>query len=244
MKPGKPATVNGAYGPRIKARHGFDQLQAAVEVMRRKDGSRRTVMQIYAARDLIADDDLDVPCTTTIQFHRRGELLHMSVTMRSNDAYLGLPHDVFCFTMLQELVAAELGLELGEYIHMVGSMHLYDRDTERAESYRKEGYQRAAEMPAMPRSEPFRKVEDLLSFERKVRARQEVDPDAELGDPYWSDLCSLLMISVADQDDNAIKEIASRIHDNFYHSAIEDQRDRKAEELRKAHNKARKELSK
>ena len=96
----------------------------------------------------------------------------------------------------------------------------------------------------MPRSDPFRKVEDLLSFERKVRARQEVAPDAELGDPYWSDLGSLLMISVADQDDNAIKEIASRIHDNFYHSAIEDQRDRKAEELRHATNKARKELSK
>lgn len=235
---GKPAIVNGAYGPRIRSRHGFDQLQAAIDMMRRKDGSRRIVIQLYEAEDLLADDNVDIPCTTTMQFHRRGNVLHMSVTMRSNDAYLGLPHDVFCFTMLQELVATELDLELGEYIHMVGSMHLYDRDREKAERYRKEGYQRAAEMPAMPRSGPFRKVEELLALERKVRDGEQVDPDAELGDPYWSDLGSLIQISFAGQDDDVIKEISSRMHDNIYHSAIEDQRDRIAEQVRKAMEKA------
>jgi thymidylate synthase len=37
----------------------------------------------------------------------------MVTTMRSNDAYLGLPHDVFCFTMLQEIIARSLGREIG-----------------------------------------------------------------------------------------------------------------------------------
>lgn len=239
VKQGKPPIVNGAYGPRLRSRHGFDQLQAVVDMMRRKDGSRRTVIQLYEAKDLLADDNVDVPCTTTMQFHRRGGVLHMSVTMRSNDAYLGLPHDVFCFTMLQELVAAELDLELGEYIHMVGSMHLYDCDRDKAERYRQEGYQRAAEMPVMPRSHPFRKVEELLAFERKVRDRQEVDPDAELGDPYWSDLGSLIQISFAGQDDDTIREISSRMHESIYHSSIEDQRDRIAEQLRKAEEDAK-----
>lgn len=237
VRDGKPAIVNGAYGPRIRSRHGFDQLQAAIDMMRRKDGSRRTVIQLYEAKDLIAEDCVDIPCTTAMQFHRRGGILHMSVTMRSNDAYLGLPHDVFCFTMLQELVAAELDLELGEYIHMVGSMHLYDRDRDRAARYRREGYQRAVEMPAMPRSHPFRKVEDLLAFEQKVRAGQQVDPDSELADPYWSDIGRLIQISFAGQDDEAIREISERMHDNIYHSAIEDQRGRIAEQVRKAEEK-------
>ena len=237
VKEGKPHIVNGAYGPRIRTRHGFDQLQAAIDMMRRKDGSRRTVIQIYEAEDLLAEDGVDIPCTTTMQFHRRGGTLHMSVTMRSNDAYLGLPHDVFCFTMLQELVAAELDLDLGEYIHMVGSMHLYDRDRGKAERYRNEGYQRAAEMPAMPRSCPFRKIDKLLAFEQRVRAGQKVDPDAELGDPYWSDIGRLVQISFAGQNDEAIKEISDRMHDNIYHSAIEDQRDRLAQQVRKAEEK-------
>lgn len=234
VKPGKPPKVNGAYGPRIRSRHGFDQLQAAIDMMRRKDGSRRTVIQLYEAQDLLAQDKVDIPCTTTLQFHRRGGILHMSVTMRSNDAYLGLPHDVFCFTMLQELVAAELNLDLGEYIHMVGSMHLYDRDRGKAERYRSEGYQRAAEMPIMPRSNPFGKVEQLLAFEQKVRAGEKVDADAELGDAYWSDLGSLIQISFAAHDDELIREISSKMHDNIYHSSIEDQRDRIAEKLRKS----------
>lgn len=226
VKPGKPAVVNGGYGPRIRSRHGFDQLQAVIDMMRRKDGSRRSVIQLYDAKDLLTDED--VPCTTTMQFHRRGSILHMSVTMRSNDAYLGLPHDVFCFTMLQELVAAELDLDLGEYIHMVGSMHLYDSDKDKAERYREEGFQRAAEMPAMPRSEPFRKINELLAFEQKVRDGQAVDADAELGDPYWADLGRLIQINFAGQNDEAITEISSKMHDHIYHSSIEDLRDRKA----------------
>lgn len=232
VKAGKPATVNGAYGPRIRSRHGFDQLQAAIEMMRRKDGSRRAVIQLYEAKDLLTSDD--VPCTTTLQFHRRGSVLHMSVAMRSNDAYLGLPHDVFCFTMLQELVAAELKLDLGEYIHMVGSMHLYDWDMENAERYRREGFQRAAEMPPMPQSEPFKQIDALLAFEQKVRIGQVVEPDEELKDPYWADLARLIQINFADQDDEAIKRISDRMHFQIYHSSIEDQRDRKAEKARRA----------
>lgn len=37
--------------------------------------------------------------------------------MRSNDAYLGFPHDVFFFTMIQELVARSLGIRVGDYHH-------------------------------------------------------------------------------------------------------------------------------
>ncbi|WP_426185306.1 thymidylate synthase [Rhizorhabdus sp. FW153] len=234
IKEGKPPIVNGAYGPRIRSRHGFDQLEQVIEILRRKDGSRRAVIQLFEANDLLAADKVDIPCTTTMQFHRRGCILHLSVNMRSNDAYLGLPHDVFCFTMLQELVAAELNLELGEYIHMVGSMHLYDWDRDKAERYRQEGYQRAAEMPAMPRADPFRKIEQLLAFDRQVWAGETVDADATLIDPYWSDLGRLVQISFAGEDDGTIKEISARMHDNIYHSAIEDQRDRVAEQVCKA----------
>lgn len=230
---GKPPIVNGAYGPRIMARHGFNQLEAVMEMMKRKDGSRRTVIQLYEAQDLLTDDD--VPCTTTLQFHRRGGVLHMSVTMRSNDAYLGLPHDVFCFTMIQELVAAELCLDLGEYIHMVGSMHLYDGDKARAQCYIKEGFQRAAEMPPIPRAKPFDRVEELLNFETRVRANAAVDPDAELGDAYWADLGRLIQIVFASrEDDQAINDISASMQDQFYHSFIEDQRDRNAATTRKA----------
>lgn len=228
--------MNGAYGPRIKSRHGFNQLDAVISMMKRKDGSRRAVIQLYEAKDLLSD--LDVPCTTTLQFHRRGDVLHMSAAMRSNDAYLGLPHDVFCFTMIQELVATELDLKLGEYIHMVGSMHLYTNDSAKAERYMREGYQRAAEMPEMPSGEPFTKIEQLLALEQKVRAGSLVDADVELGGPYWADIARLIQINFAANDDQKIMEISAAMRDQFYHTFIEDQRDRNAAAARKVTDSA------
>ena len=101
----------------------IDQFESIERLLRRKSGSRRAVIQLFNAEDIAADHK-EIPCTTTLQFHLREELLHMSVTLRSNDAYWGLPHDVFCFTMLQEMMARRLGVEIGEYYQYVGSMHV------------------------------------------------------------------------------------------------------------------------
>jgi thymidylate synthase len=98
-----------------------------ISLLQKRPASRRAALQIYDARDL-AQEHKDVPCTCTLQFFVRDGRLEMATYMRSNDAYLGLPHDVFAFTMLQELVARSLGVEVGVYRHMVGSLHLYEVD--------------------------------------------------------------------------------------------------------------------
>jgi hypothetical protein len=51
----------------------------------------------------------------------------MIVNMRSNDVFLGVPYDVFSFTMLQEYIAMRTGFQLGSYFHNAGSFHLYER---------------------------------------------------------------------------------------------------------------------
>ena len=48
--------------------------------------------------------------------------------MRSNDLWTGFPYDVFQFTAMQILMSMELGLELGSYTHIAGSLHLYERN--------------------------------------------------------------------------------------------------------------------
>jgi thymidylate synthase len=83
-----------------------------IELLGNRPTSRRAVIQIFNAED-IAAIHREIPCTTTLQFFVRNERLDMVTTMRSNDAYLGLPHDVFCFTMLQEIIARSLGREIG-----------------------------------------------------------------------------------------------------------------------------------
>ena len=48
--------------------------------------------------------------------------------MRSNDICKGFPYDVFQFTMLQLKMAKELGIEVGNYRHICGSLHCYEPD--------------------------------------------------------------------------------------------------------------------
>ena len=118
-----------------------------------------------------------MPCTTTLQFFVRDELLHLIVTMRSNDAYIGLPHDVFCFTMLQEIVTRSINLEIGSYRHFVGSMHLYDQDEFHAASLVGEGFQSRVAMPPMPLGDPWPAIAAVLAAEARIRSGAMFDAD-------------------------------------------------------------------
>ena len=185
-------TIHGGYGPRLFAMRGsIDQISSVCELLRQKPSSRRAVIQLFNAED-IASEHKEVPCTTTMQFFRREGKMHMATTLRSNDAYKGLPHDVFCFTMLQEMVARRLGVELGEYYQFVGSMHVYARDLKKLSEYTQEGYHRLADMPSMPQGDPFKQIPALLACERRMRDGEYFDASLVFSDPYWADLTRLL----------------------------------------------------
>ena len=61
--------------------------------------------------------------------------------MRSNDVWLGLPYDVFCFTSIQCLISEEIGIPLGWYQHQVGSLHVYDANKAKTQRSLESDYQ-------------------------------------------------------------------------------------------------------
>ncbi|MEU8159524.1 thymidylate synthase [Micromonospora parva] len=117
--------LQGAYGPRIRRWGGdLDQLDAVVRKLTADRDSRQAVVQIYdPARD--HRGYRDVPCTLGYRFLIRQGRLEMHTSMRSQDLWLGFPYDIFATTLLQELMAGWLGVEVGEYHHHVDSLHLY-----------------------------------------------------------------------------------------------------------------------
>jgi len=96
----------------------------------------------------------DVPCTVSLHFMVRSGALELVVYMRSNDVWLGWPYDVVMFTVLQEAMATDLGLELGQYTHVDGSLHLYDTNREQVEALIHSSW-RAAAATAPPPDEPI-----------------------------------------------------------------------------------------
>jgi thymidylate synthase len=117
----------------------------------------------------------------------------MIAAMRSNDVYRGFPHDVFAFTFIQEVMARTLNLEVGNYSHFVGSLHLYDCDQRAAREYLNEGFQTPISMPSMPGGDPWGSLAWLLAAERAIRLDQQ-EPSASGIDSYWLDLARLLHI--------------------------------------------------
>lgn len=193
----------GAYGPRLFGGGPKSQMADLLAMLRKKQGksdTRQAVAQIFDRADLKPDNG-DVPCTTTLQFLPRNGQLHMAVTMRSNDAYIGFSGDVYAFTFIQELVARSLGLELGSYSHFVGSLHLYDENESSARKYLNEGFQTPEPMPVMPIGDPWSSVAWLLRTEEAIRLRLP-EPLEDSIDTYWQDLARLLRIKVMHDEKN------------------------------------------
>ena len=208
--------IYGGYGPRIFNAHGsINQIENVINTLRERPTSRRAVIQLFDAKD-IASTHKEVPCTTTMQFFIRQEKLHMQTTLRSNDAYKGLPHDVFCFTMLQEMISRSLEIELGEYHQHVGSMHAYTSDVTRIETYLHEGYHRLEEMPPMPSGNPFLVVPQLLECERRMRADEIFDAYSVIDESYWADLICLVQAFWASGMSERLDKLSEAIRTPMY----------------------------
>ena len=133
-------TWRGGYGPRLR-RFGaplaegilhLDQLDAVVRELRAHPTSRRAVLSIYdPLMDTRRENEepwKDVPCNDFISFQSRLGKLHAHVFVRSNDLMWGWSGiNAFEWSVLQEVIAGILGIEVGTLTFSISSLHAYDR---------------------------------------------------------------------------------------------------------------------
>lgn len=220
--------IHGAYGPRLFNARGTDQVRNVLDLLRDRSTSRRAVIQLFDAADL-ANPHKDIPCTCTLQLILRDQRLHMLTSMRSNDAFKGLPHDVFAFTMLQEIMARSLGVELGTYKHAVGSLHLYEDDRQKAEEFVAEGWQSTVLMPPMPFGSPWPAIKKVLKAESAIRRGVFDGRELQIG-TYWDDIVRLLQIYGLSKhgDEKQISRIRRTMSSPVYEPYIERRRQKAA----------------
>ena len=101
------------------------QLSHVINKLRDYPDTRQAAISIYDAKE-IAKYHHDTPCTYAVQFSIIDDLLCMSVYMRSNDLWYGFCNDQYQFSLLQELVASMLGIDIGWYYHHAHNLHLYN----------------------------------------------------------------------------------------------------------------------
>jgi len=130
---GRAENYHGAYGFRLRNQFGFDQIERAYAALHSNPNSRQVVMQIWSSVEDFPDEDggpvsADIPCNICSMLKVRSGRLEWTQVMRSNDLFRGTPYNFVQFTMLQEVLAGWLGYEMGGYLQICDSMHLYEDD--------------------------------------------------------------------------------------------------------------------
>jgi len=128
-------TLPAAYGYRWRVHFGRDQIKDLINLLATQPGSRHGVVMAWDP----ADDGLgsgtpkkNVPCPFTFAVNIIANKLHLHSIVRSNDMMLGAPHDVAGFALLQTILAAKLGYQVGTLTHSISNAHIYDTHYDQA----------------------------------------------------------------------------------------------------------------
>lgn len=102
---------------------GVDQILRVVESLTNNPDSRR---HIVSAWNVEAIPDMALPpCHTLFQFYVANGKLSCQLLARSQDLLLGTPFNIASYSLLTHMLAKQLGLQVGEFIHTIGDAHIY-----------------------------------------------------------------------------------------------------------------------
>jgi thymidylate synthase len=101
-----------------------DQLAQVIEEIRRNPDSRRLLVSAWNVADI--PSMALAPCHAFFQFYVADGRLSCQLYQRSADMFLGVPFNIASYALLTHLVAAQTGLEVGDFIWTGGDCHIYD----------------------------------------------------------------------------------------------------------------------
>lgn len=131
----KDGFINSNYGWCIFSKENGEQYKNCIEELKKNKDSRRAVM-IYTRPSMWKDYNKngmsDFICTNNVQLFIRNNNLIYVINQRSCDAVYGYKNDIYWHRTvfnkaLNELKEFYPELKKGDFIHQVGSLHLYER---------------------------------------------------------------------------------------------------------------------
>jgi thymidylate synthase len=173
-------TLSGAFGSRLRGLNGeMDQLAAVIRRLAADPTSRRTYSAIIRAEDNLIPSR-EYPCAAGVQLFLRNGRLTMLTVMRAQQAFTVLPYDAFLFMAMQIVLAAQLGVPAGEYIHFSGTFHVYEAEEDAiVETLSSELKHAALPFPPQGAGPSSEFVNEFISLESHLR--ELVDNGNRLG---------------------------------------------------------------
>lgn len=121
-----------SFGGNYPEMNGFDQIADLIKQIETNPNSRRLIVSGWNPETAVKVDL--PPCHTLFQFKVENEkTLHCQLYQRSADAFLGVPFNISSYALLTQMIAHVCDLEVGEFIHTFGDLHIYLNHLEQVE---------------------------------------------------------------------------------------------------------------
>jgi thymidylate synthase len=100
-----------------------DQIKYVIDEIKRNPNSRRLVVSAWEPGN--ATTSKLPPCHYSFVFNVNSGKLNCHLTQRSGDLALGIPFNLAAYSLLTQVIAQQVGLELGEFAHTIVDAHIY-----------------------------------------------------------------------------------------------------------------------
>ena len=134
----------------------IDQIKEVIEQIKTNPDSRRLIVSAWNVGDI--PQMALAPCHTMFQFYVVNGKLSCQLYQRSCDVGLGWSFNVASYALLTHMIAQVCGLEVGDFVHTFGDLHIYENHVEALK-------QQLHRTPyPMPKLVLNREVKDIDSF--------------------------------------------------------------------------------
>ncbi|MCJ8498860.1 thymidylate synthase [Chryseobacterium salipaludis] len=145
-----------------------DQISEVIQQIKTDPDSRRLIVSAWNAAEI--PNMALAPCHALFQFYVADGKLSLQLYQRSADVFLGVPFNIASYALLLMMVAQVCDLEVGEYIHTFGDVHIYNNHFEQVKT------QLAREPRALPQMILNPAVKNIFDFTFEDFTLENYDP--------------------------------------------------------------------
>ena len=152
-----------------------DQLRDVLEGIRRNPDGRRHIVSAWNPGYI--DQMALPPCHAFFQFYVADGKLSCQLYQRSADIFLGVPFNIASYALLIHMMAQDLGLGVGDFVHTLGDAHIYSNHLEQVQ------LQLSRELRPLPSLRLNPGVKSLFDFRYEDVELVDYDPHPHIPAP-------------------------------------------------------------
>lgn len=145
-----------------------DQIQEVINQIKTNPDSRRLIVSAWNTSEI--PNMALAPCHAMFQFYVSDGKLSLQLYQRSADVFLGVPFNIASYALLLMMVAQVCDLQVGDYVHSFGDVHIYNNHFEQV---KKQLNRSPKKLPKMILNSD---ITDLFSFDYSDFTLENYDP--------------------------------------------------------------------